>query len=308
MEENKRITKVTFGTLQEQQDRVQYSDGDIVLLDNIADLSTKGPCQLEIVAMMFCTAGKGQLKINGTEYTVYKDDMLILTPMTLIEDVMISPDFNSYALGLSYNAIQHSIQAGRTLWDVRAYLLQNPVIRLQQRGLEVGEAYRALLTLKLKNPNDIFYKDIMHALFECLFFELASVVWPVVDQTNVEESVKQGDVICRRFMELLTQDEGRNRSVAVFADKLCVSTKYLSTVVKQASGKTAHEWTHLYAIETIKRQLKYTNKSIKEIADYMHFPNLSFFGKFVRLHTGMSPTEYRKNIYDTKNDNEQKEQ
>lgn len=308
MEENTKIQKVTFGMFEERQDRVQYSDGDIVLLNNISDLVDKGAYQMELVAMMFCTAGKGQLKINGTQYTVYKDDMLILTPMTLIEDVMISPDFNCYALALSYNAIQHSIQRGRTLWNLRTYLLQHPVVRLEQRGLAVGAAYRSLLELKLSDPNAIFYRDIMHALFECLFFELASVIQPMIGEPCEEEGVRQGDVLCRHFIELLTSDEGRTRSVAYFADKLCVSTKYLSTVVKQTSGKTAHEWTHIYAIETIKRQLKYTNKSIKEIADYMRFPNLSFFGKFVRQHTGMSPTEYRKNIFDTKNDNEEKEQ
>lgn len=296
------LQKVNFGTFAEQ-DNVEYSDGDLVLITNIADLtrgnSTKA-YQLELVAMVFCTQGKAQVRINGQEYSVQKDNMMIITPMSIVEDLMISPDFVCYALGLSYNSIQHTMSAvaGRRMWDIRTYLVKNPVISLGEDGQQVGKAYKELLTLKLKYKNETFYKEIMHSLFDCLFYELASMIQPMVDDAPLDEGVKQGDLLCKRFLELIAKNEGRERSVAFYADKLCVTPKYLSTVTKEASGKTALEWIHLNAIESIKRQLKYTDKTIKEIAESMNFPNLSFFGKFVRTHAGMSPTEFRKHIYD----------
>lgn len=299
MENNKEIQKVTFGMLQDQETNVQYSDGDIVLLDNIADLvnNEASAYQLELVAMAFCTNGKGQFRINDKMYTMYKSDLAIITPMSIMEDVLVSPDFDCFVVGLSYNAIQHSVHIGKKMWDLRTFLIQNPIIHLQPEGQLVGTAYKQLLELKLKNPNELFYKEIMQSLFECVFFELASFIRPMVDTTTTEDGLKQGDMLCKRFIEMLTETEGRERSVSVFADKLCVTPKYLSTVTKETSGKTALEWIHIYAVENIKRQLKYSNKTIKEIADDMNFPNLSFFGKFVRTHLGVSPTEYRRQLF-----------
>lgn len=299
MEESAKIAKVSFGMF--DQNNAQYADGDIVLIDNINDLvnhSDKDAYQIDLVAMLFCTCGRGQMRINEKEYTMHENDMVIVTPMSIIEDILISPDFQCFVVGLSYNAIQQAFISGRKAWDMRAFLLKNPVIHLDESGQQVGQAYRDLLMLKLKKRNDFFYKDIMHSLFASLLFELASMIQPLAAETHADDGLKQGQLLCKRFLEMLTNSEGRERSVSHYADMLCVTPKYLSTVTKETSGKTALEWIHLYTVEHIKRKLKYSSKTIKEIADEMNFPNLSFFGKFVRTHTGMSPTEFRRHIFD----------
>lgn len=299
MEDSAKITKVSFGMF--SQDNVQYADGDIVLIDNINDLvdhSSKDAYEMDLVAMLFCSCGKAQMRINEKEYTMHMNDMLIVTPMSIIEDIMISPDFKCFAVGLSYNAIQQTFISSRKIWDIRTFLLKSPVIHLDENGQKVGAAYRQLLMLKLEQRNNLFYKDIMHSLFSCVFFELASIIQPLAVETPVDDGLKQGQLLCKRFLDMLTKSEGRERSVSHYADLLCVTPKYLSTVTKETSGKTALEWIHLCTVENIKRKLKYSSKTIKEIADEMNFPNLSFFGKFVRTHTGMSPTEFRRHIFD----------
>lgn len=299
MEDSAKITKVSFGMF--GQDNVQYADGDIVLIDNINDLvdhSSKDAYEMDLVAMMFCSCGKAQMRINEKEYDMHMNDMLIVTPMSIIEDIMISPDFKCFAVGLSYNAIQQTFISSRKIWDIRTFLLKSPVIHLDENGQKVGAAYRQLLMLKLEERNNLFYKDIMHSLFSCVFFELASIIQPLAVETPVDDGLKQGQLLCKRFLDMLTKSEGRERSVSHYADLLCVTPKYLSTVTKETSGKTALEWIHLCTVENIKRKLKYSSKTIKEIADEMNFPNLSFFGKFVRTHTGMSPTEFRRHIFD----------
>ena len=67
-----------------------------------------------------------------------------------------------------------------------------------------------------------------------------------------------------------------------------------SAVIKKESGRGPLEWIHEYTLQAIIRQLSYSDKSIKEISADLGFPNLSFFGKFVRAHLGTSPTEYRR--------------
>lgn len=78
-----------------------------------------------------------------------------------------------------------------------------------------------------------------------------------------------------------------------YADRLCITPKYLSAVCKATTGKTASDIINRYVVEDIRRLLKQPGKSIKEIANELDFPNLSFFGKYVKKHLGTSPTQYR---------------
>ena len=84
------------------------------------------------------------------------------------------------------------------------------------------------------------------------------------------------------------------RSVSYYADKMFLTAKHLSTVVKEISGKTAGEWIDSLVVLEAKALLKSSELSIQEIADELHFANQSFFGKYFKHHTGMSPKEYRR--------------
>ena len=99
--------------------------------------------------------------------------------------------------------------------------------------------------------------------------------------------------IYRRFMELLAESAGRVRSVSVFANMLNITPKYLSKCVRDKSGRTPLDLIHETTAATIRQQLRYSNKTVKEICNDLDFPNLSFFGKFVKEHLGMFPTQYR---------------
>ena len=80
----------------------------------------------------------------------------------------------------------------------------------------------------------------------------------------------------------------------IYADKMFLTPKHLSTMVKEVSGKTAGEWIDSLVILEAKAMLKSSEQSIQEIADELHFANQSFFGKYFKHHTGFSPKEYRK--------------
>jgi AraC-like DNA-binding protein len=81
--------------------------------------------------------------------------------------------------------------------------------------------------------------------------------------------------------------------MAFYADKMCLTPKYLSKLVKEASGRSAPDWVDSFVILEAKNLLKYTDLAIKEIVFRLHFPNQSVFYKFFKAHTGMTPSEYR---------------
>ena len=74
---------------------------------------------------------------------------------------------------------------------------------------------------------------------------------------------------------------------------MCITPKYLTTLIKRVSGKSVSEWIDSYVILEAKPCSKYSSKSIQEIAYYLNFPNQSFFGSYFKRIAGMSPTQYK---------------
>ena len=282
--------------LMESSGKANYADGDIIVFDNIKEEHDRiEPVLLDLVLMIFCAKGKIQLDINNKSYTAEQGDFIICPPNTIIDNVMISPDMENKTIGLSYNAIQRSLHISKNMWNMILYVAKNPVIHLDEDRQILIRQYYELIAAKLHQAQHPYYKETMQSIFQTMFYELCSIIHPHIAEETAEMGLRQGDLLFKRFLRLLAQSDGRERSVSKFAEELCVTPKYLSTVTKATSGKTALQWIHEHVTEAISRQLRYSDKSIKEIADELNFPNLSFFGKFVRTHLGMSPTEYRKN-------------
>ena len=105
-----------------------------------------------------------------------------------------------------------------------------------------------------------------------------------------------GETLFKKFIELLTSLHPKPRTLGYYAETLCVTPKYLSTTCKNCSGQTASQLIDFYVTKDIEYLLKYTTKSIKEICIELDFPNLSFFGRYVKKHLGISPRAYRERM------------
>ena len=116
-------------------------------------------------------------------------------------------------------------------------------------------------------------------------------------QTAPSEKYRPRDVdIYLRFRQELKRHIREHLSVADYASLLAITPKYLTTTVKKASGIPAHKWIEEETILEIRDALEHTQLTVKEIAHQFHFPNTSFFGRFFKRHTGMSPNEYRQHL------------
>ena len=97
----------------------------------------------------------------------------------------------------------------------------------------------------------------------------------------------------KQFTHLLGEHYRTERSVGFYARQLCITPKYLTTIIKRISGLSVSEWIDNYVIIEAKTLLKYSHMSIQEIAYYLNFPNQSFFGSYFKRNTGMSPSQYK---------------
>lgn len=293
--------KISLNTLGENTN-FDYMDGDVLVINGLKSIPVKGSLQMDIIIILICIEGKLTVDINGKTHEVEVNDMLVCPPNIFVDNYMLSPNFNAKILALSYDALPRMLHIDKEIWNIILQLVEHPIFHLDAPSLKLMNSYYDLFSIKLNQASGSYKKETMHALFQASFYDVCSIVRSQMTEKSIQNysNLKQADVLVKHFLSLLAENQGKNRTIIYYADRLCITPKYLSTICKLSTGKTALEWIHQYTKEAIVQQLKYTNKSIKEIADEMDFPNISFFGKFVKTHLGVSPKEYRRRLFELK--------
>lgn len=278
-------------------DWVDYNDGDVVIVNDMSNMQSEQIKKrtINLVVLIFCIKGSAEIVLNGQKWKLQKNNVFVCAPNKQIDDYSVSSDFESKIIGFSMNAIGSSIYVSKDIWHNAYYVYQNPVLKLTKLDMQLLAHYYFIAEAKINDSLNIYHKEIMHSLLSCLIYEFLLLTSRLSDKTNTDSGgmLRQEDIIFRRFIELLSSSRGMIRSVATAADKLNISAKYLSAAIKSASGKNALEIIHYYTMQEVIRQLKYTDKTIKEISNDMQFTSMSFFGKFFKSQTGVSPRKYR---------------
>lgn len=272
----------------------EYTDGDIMVLDQVGLHSLRNDIKIDMIILLFCTEGRLQFEMNDRTYIANKGNVVVGLPKMVFSNYMMSPDFKSNIIALSYSAAQRNMQINKDSLDLMQYVATNPVIEIDADRQELVAKYYSIIEHKVKNPHGYFHKEIMRNIFSCAVYELFAIIAPHVSYSNDGGSMKQANLLFKRFADLINANSGKVRSVKSYAEEMCITPKYLSFVSKTVTGRTALEWIHASTVRAIERYLRHSNLSIKEIADQLDFPNISFFGKFTKSHLGVSPTEYRR--------------
>ena len=246
-----------------------YNDGELAFFTDLHNLPAHSPIQLEIYIIGLVREGKGIANINGNSYEIQKNDLFVCQPYNIVEKGLVSLDFKGYFILVSTGFMQRTMpMAGQSL-DIKFMFEQNPVCSLLPEEAKVFCQYYELLYTKIQQAS------------------------PMQIRQSKPRPFSAGENLFRQFVELLESSYPKPRTVIWYADQLHVTPKYLSTVCRKAGNESASDIIDRYVLKDIDYLMLHTSKSIKEIACELEFPNLSFFGKYVRKHRGMSPKSYR---------------
>lgn len=151
--------------------------------------------------------------------------------------------------------------------------------------------YIALLGRHRKSAQNPFDNHECKLLLLALTYRLCSIYSRrIIEEKNVAGHKIDTFIKLIRLIEKYYMQE---RGVAFYADKLCLSPKYLSALSKSVCGYTVQELVFRAIIRKSIFWLKNTNKSVQEISDDLNYPNASFFGTFFKKQTGLAPSYYR---------------
>jgi len=257
-------------------------------------LSSKFPFVLDGVAFAICIKGSARIKINFKEYDIEKNMIITIMPYFVTEFITRSDDLMLEFLIFSIDFLTEMPTVSN--FDISKSIMQDSCLKIPESDAEKFLEFHSFIVKQYKRREHPFRKEMAKSLLYAMLAEIGSIYYNLTKNSESEEdsitSSHQEELISR-FFKLLLQYHKQERSLQFYADKMCLTPKYLSTTVKERTGRTAFAWINEALIASAKHLLKTTDNTIQQISDELNFPNPSFFGRFFKKHAGMTPVQYR---------------
>lgn len=232
-------------------------------------------------------SGEAHINFNLQDRHLTAGTLVYIGPGTIINPIRLSDNLHVYGISLFADfpmPFTHDQMPSAFNGQVRDFQL--PV-----GESDISTARHILDTIWQVVHTEDYHRPTVTALVAALMQHYDHLFCQQVDIQAFSRSREQ--TIFDRFIQLVTQHCAEHHQIGYYASRQCLTERYLSTVVRQASGTTAKDWIDRALITRIKIELRHTDKPAAQIAEEMHFANPSFFSKYFRRLTGMTPGEYK---------------
>lgn len=269
---------------------MDLDESNIVIADHLDGLGTEELAPY--FALIYCYAGKAVLRFNGRKYSMQAGDSTIIVIGRLVEGVDADEDFRVKAIYISPELMTLSTPQ-QTNYGLRGFvmLFHEPVMHLNEEEQTACQRNFEAFERRYRFREHRFYWESLISVLQCIYFDFYHFHLRIYGEERIP---LQAASIVTRFLTMLQQGDYReHRSLGHYADRLCITTKYLSEVVRKTTGVTANHWINMVASLDIARQLRNPLLSISDIAYRFHFSSPSYFGRYVQKYLGTTPTEFR---------------
>lgn len=249
------------------------------------------PFHMNYVGLIVCEKGYFCFDVDKKKFTARAGETVFLSEGNNFSIGELSDDLRVSMLFYHVDPIREIL--GSSIVAMYLYTTLTPEPCYVWTSGEEGDLarYIALLGRHRKSAQNPFDNHECKLLLLALTYRLCSIY----SQRIIEEKNVAGHKIDTfiKLIRLIEKYYMQERGVAFYADKLCLSPKYLSALSKSVCGYTVQELVFRAIIRKSIFWLKNTNKSVQEISDDLNFPNASFFGTFFKKQTGLAPSLYR---------------
>ena len=273
-------------------EHIRCYDNDIVLSNHFDVITIERlPWKLGRPLFAMCLQGSATVKVNLQEYKISSNELVTLMPDAIVHGYSFSDDFKGVMVLVSKSVAEDLLPDITSVLPILMDFRQSPVIKLMPDEAKSLYDFYNFIWEKLPKVYGDYGKHELNGLLLSIFYEVLSVykerfAYDKFKRTRNEETFY-------KFYSLIEKEYCKERSVVHYADRLCISPKHLSMVVKKVSGRTASDWIDDYVILQAKQMLRSSSLTIQEVSRELNFSNQSFFGKYFKKHVGMSPSDYR---------------
>ena len=249
----------------------------------------KTPSKVPGYMFLLCFQGTCSITVHLTQYTMKKGTLLILLPDLYFQILEQSDDCKFIFAGFATELVRSSSLFSKSI-EYTPFIFEKAVLQLDKKAFDLMYSYLRII-IKAKNiSNNIVTQEQAALTFTQLILGLGNLI---KNGKSVNQQYNRNQEIVKELVRTVVMNYHTERNVSFYADKMHLSPQHLSTTIKKITGKTLTDIISSFIINDAKAKLKSTEMTIQEIAYSLNFPDISFFGKYFKRYTGMSPKQYR---------------
>ncbi len=251
------------------------------------------PVQLKDMSFsLICTGGKATVRINLVEYVLTRGTSCSVIPESFFQITEATEDFAGIVIAMVRNFFDYTNNVNVTMKALYR-LIDSPVVQFSESVLNEFMEISDMMIRKLSDSTFLYKEEVAKAYLTLMKY--ISFQAHTEERQNSQSGQHAGrrEEIFHKFIAAVEHNYKKERNVMFYADKLCISPKYLSSVIHEVSGRYATDWINGYVILEAKVLLRRSDINIKEVCSMLNFSNQSFFAKYFKQHTGMTPREFR---------------
>lgn len=245
--------------------------------------------RVESTIAIICRKGELKCKVNALEYTVKAPCLLIVILNHFVEINSVSNDFEGVSV-LMVDEFTESLGIEDRLRPFMA-ITKNSCVPLKKNELNSLEEFCTMIKRLSHSNENPFILESSKYLTKAYYYGFGSGLF---FYSKVEKGKKSSnEMLINHFLEMVQQNYHHQRKLKYYSESLHLTPKYLSKVVKERTGFSASKWISKFVLMEAKMLLKSTDLTVQQVSDKLNFSTQSFFGKYFKKHTGISPSIYR---------------
>lgn len=274
-----------FQPLDLQDDDINISlNSNSIPIEN--RLAKSGRC-----IVCYCLKGWANMEVNLVKHLFAESEILVLFPNQIVEQTDVSDNFSVMYFSISPNVLQEV--CFRFPPDFLVFLRKNFYYKVSADLLQGEQVRFAMIQQKIQDIENFCRREIVMNLLRIYFLELYNKLRRSKLGKSTSNNNRKSELY-EEFSNLVMDNYQTNRDVHFYAEKLNISSKYLSMITSEITGFGAKQWIDDYVILELKIRIKASQENIQKIADDLNFADQAFLCKYFKMRTGISPSEYRK--------------
>jgi AraC-like DNA-binding protein len=268
---------------------------EIELIEDAHELKNfRFPLKIDKVIQIVVLSGRMSCLVDLKAYSLQAPAMAILLPGQVLESLEYDEEFKTLTMIMS-KGFTDSFNLPVSLQE-RLFIQTNHFHPISQEVLEVYLSCFNQIKNVIKQKDNPYRREIIKCLFSAYYYGLGYYIHNANSENKQTVVMTYQQELCERFITLVSENYKEKREIGYYADKLCVSNKYLSSLLKQETGLTALQWIEKYVVLYAKSCLSSTSMTVQQISDELFFPSQSVFGKYFKRVEGISPKQYRQSL------------
>lgn len=271
-----------------------YVFSRLTCTDQISELNSH-TMRLGGATMILTLSGSIELNVNMTHYKLTPNTLMLMGPEVVFNVDGVDWDtIDAYVFVISREFIRDIRFEINMMTALAISSNQPPVLNLREDEVALMGRYLDLIHANtIANADPHFVRSISTSLITAAAYQMMQFVANHA-MVNASSALTRKTKYIHDFLLIVNENYKQERNIDFYANRMKISPKYLSLIIKESTGRSAAQWIDDFVVLEAKNLLLFSGKNIQQVAAELHFSSQSSFGKYFKHQTGLSPTEFQK--------------